>query len=215
MPHSSAYLATGGGGISCFSAWRSTAGAATRCTAARPPAPAASDAIPDAVRSSGNTVPSMTYQAPRQKDATPAATAIWRGRLPHGWISTTKSSTAACDDEVEAPDEDEDARDDDDCAPARVPPVAPPRVCAAHPRAWDEQLDAPAGGGEIAPSLNARRHAEEALRSIARDDDSAGEGGLPNQVSSTVVSSGYRQGGACTRGSALSAASPSVTFFFP
>ena len=25
MPHSSAYLATGGGGISCFSAWRSTA----------------------------------------------------------------------------------------------------------------------------------------------------------------------------------------------
>lgn len=47
----------------------------------------------------------------------------------------------------------------------------------------------------MVPSLNARRHAEEALRSIARDDDSAGEGGLPNQVSSTVVSSGYRQSG--------------------
>jgi hypothetical protein len=29
-------------------------------------------------------LPSMTYHAPRQKDATPAATATCTGRLPHG-----------------------------------------------------------------------------------------------------------------------------------
>ena len=66
----------------------------------------------------------------------------------------------------------------------------------------------------MVPSLNARRHAEEAFRSIARDDDSAGREGNPTRCPrqwypQAIVS----QGGACTRGS--SRKEESVTFFFP
>ena len=93
MPYSSPYRTLGGGGIRLAMYLRCTSDAAYLCSFARPAVPATRHAAPDLRVSSGKTVVSMTYQAPRQKLATPMATAIWSGSLLHGWSSTARSST--------------------------------------------------------------------------------------------------------------------------
>uniref|UniRef100_A0A7S1T026 Uncharacterized protein n=1 Tax=Tetraselmis chuii TaxID=63592 RepID=A0A7S1T026_9CHLO len=54
-----------------------------------------SDAAPEAIKSSGNRVPSRTYHAPRQNPATPAATNTCRGSNAEGWgtAAATPSQT--------------------------------------------------------------------------------------------------------------------------
>ena len=84
---------------------------------AKPNTPHASEAAPEAPRSSGYTNPSITYHAPLQNDATPAATATCTGRLPHGCRCRSMCRSGRCgggDADKEEEDEEEEEEDDDD-----------------------------------------------------------------------------------------------------
>lgn len=97
--------------------------ATKRCMAAMPPTPMANDAAPEAARLSGNTAPSMTYHAPLQNDATPAATATCVGRLPHGYRCRSARSSKPGDE-----DDDEDDEEDGGTFPLAFPRIPPPYV---------------------------------------------------------------------------------------
>lgn len=94
IPYNSAYRAKGGTGVFVRrECWR-TAGAARRCIVASPPTPIAAETAAEAGRFSGYTTPSMTYHAPRQKLATPVATATCRGRLLQGRMLRLRSRSS-------------------------------------------------------------------------------------------------------------------------
>ena len=117
---------------------------------------AAADAAAERAVSSGKTHLSITYHAPRQKVATPAATAICRGRLPQGRMLMLNSTSSACASALEP-------------EPGPEEPRRAPRD-ALQPRAGAEVegVAHDVARPETSAALIASLHASDARRIMAR-----------------------------------------------